>query len=158
MAIYKVVNESGRYRDINVFRDVISYITSEEKVSSDGVIGGAVQPETAEIAMENIVHKFHTEKGLKLRHSVLSFDPNEPISPRQAKEIARKCIKYYETDYQILAAVHEDKEHLHIHFVMNTTNYHTGQKYHGDKRDYYGFLSYMNRVTTPYRIRVKIGK
>lgn len=108
--------------------------------------------------MEDVVQAFHKEKGLKLRHSVLSFAPEEPVTARQVKEIAGECIRYYEDDYQILAAVHENRDHLHIHFVMNTTSYRNGRKYRGDKADYYGFLSYMKRVVKPYGSYVKLEK
>lgn len=138
--------------------DVIQYITSPGKPCPDGVIDGAVSPETAVEEMETVIQAFHKEKGVKLRHSVLSFAPKEPVTPRQVKEIARECIRYYEEDYQILAAVHEDRNHLHVHFVMNTTSYRNGHKYHGDKADYYGFLAHMNRATKSYGSYVKAEK
>lgn len=158
MATYKVIHGPKKYHDMKSFYDVIQYITSPGKTDPDGVIGGAVSPETAVEDMENIVRAFHKEKGVKLRHSVLSFSPEEPVTARQVKEIAGECIRYYECDYQILAAVHEDRDHLHIHFVMNTTSYRDGHKYRGDKADYYGFLSHMNRVARPYGSYVKLEK
>lgn len=158
MATYKVIHEPKKYHDQRSFHDVISYIISPSKTDLDGVIGGAVSPESAVKDMENVVQAFHKEKGIKLRHSVLSFAPEEPVTARQVKAIARECIRYYENDYQILAAVHEDRDHLHIHFVMNTTSYRDGRKYHGDKADYYGFLSHMKRVVRPYGSYVKLEK
>ena len=68
-------------------------------------------------------------EGLLLRHSILSFPPEERIDARDAADIATRAIRYYEQQYQILAAVHEDRPHIHIHFVMNTLNYCTGKKY-----------------------------
>lgn len=158
MATYKVIYSPGDYQTSQDVRNVISYATSPSKTNSDGIFGGAVLPEIAAISMEGITHVFHQEDGLKLRHSVLSFSPKEPVTPRQVKEIAKDCIRYYEDDYQIIAAVHEDRDHLHIHFVMNTTSYRTGRKYRGNKTDYYGFLSHMEQATAPYGIRVKNTK
>lgn len=158
MATYKVIHEPKKYHDMKSFHDVIEYITSPSKTNPDGIIGGAASPETAAAEMEDVVLAFRKEKGVKLRHSVLSFSPEEPVTARQVKKIAGECIRYYECDYQILAAVHEDRDHLHVHFVMNTTSYRNGRKYHGDKADYYGFLSHMNRVTKPYGSYVKAEK
>lgn len=158
MATYRVFHGPNKYHDQDSFKTVIEYVTRSEKVNPDGVIGGAVCPETAIEELEDVVQTFHKKKGLKLRHSVLSFAPEEPVTARQVKEIAAECIRYYEDDYQILAAVHEDRDHLHIHFVMNTTSYRDGHKYHGDKADYYGFLSHMKRVVGPYGSCVKIEK
>lgn len=155
MATYTVINEAGKYHDPDSFYDVIRYVTRPDKITTGGVIGGAVIPEIAEESMNGVIRAYYQEDGLKLRHSVLSFSPQEPITPHQVKKVAKECIRYYEDDYQIIAAVHEDRDHLHIHFVMNTTNYRTGHKYHGDKADYYGFLSHMNRVAAPYGICVK---
>lgn len=158
MAIYKVVNQAGQYRDPDAIQDVISYITSGSKVSSDGIICGAVSPENAAVEMNRVIESYHKKSGPWIRHSVLSFSPEEPITPRRVKKIAKECVHYYEDDYQIIAAVHEDRDHPHIHFVMNTTSYRTGRKYRGDKADYYGFLSHMKRATAPYGIRVKNTK
>lgn len=158
MAVYTVVNKAGQYRDTNAVQDVISYITSPGKVSSDGIVCGAVSLEDAVVAMNHVTKIHHKEFGPRLRHSVLSFSPEEPITPRQVKMVARECVHYYEDDYQIIAAVHEDKEHPHIHFVMNTTSHRTGRKYRGDKADYYAFLSHMKRAAAPYGIRVKTIK
>ena len=158
MAVYRVVNQAKQYRDPNAVQDVIGYVTSASKVSLDGVIGGAVLPEDAVTAMNRVTETYHKKSGPRLRHSVLSFSPEEVITPRQAKKIAEECVRYYEDDYQIIAAVHEDQDHLHIHFVMNTTSYRTGREYHGVNADYYGFLKHMNQTTAPYGIRVKNTK
>lgn len=155
MAAYMVINKAGKYHDLKAFQDVTYYAAQSDKVSSGGVIGGAILPEIAAISMEGTVRAFHQGNGLKLRHSVLTFSPKEPITPHQVKKVAKECVRYYEDAYQIIAAVHEDCDHLHIHFVMNTTSYRTGQKYHGDKSDYYGFLAHINRTLAPYGIKAK---
>lgn len=107
--------------------------------------------------MNAVTELFHkdTDTGPRLRHSVLSFSPDEGLSPADAKKIASEAIKHYESEYQIVDAVHEDREHLHIHFGMNITSYIDGAKYHGGKKDYYGFISYLNTLTIPYGIHVK---
>ena len=87
--------------------------------------------------------------------NILSFSPEEGLSPADVKKIASKAIEHYEDKYQIVAAVHEDREHLHIHFGMNTTSYCDGSKYHGTKKDYYDFIRYMDDLTAPYGIHVK---
>lgn len=154
MAIYKVVNEPENYRSAQDVQQVIAYATSPDKVSQNGVFGGAVLPENASEAMECVIAVYHNEGGLCLRHSVLSFSPEDSISLEQAKEIAPECISYYEDEFQILAAVHEDTDHPHIHIVMNTTNYNDGSKYRGTKADYYGFLRHIDEVLRPYGTHV----
>ena len=158
MAVYKVINKSGNYRTDRDVRNVVKYVTSPKKIREGGITGGAVLPEIAADAMECVTRAFHNTEGLHLRHSVLAFYPEEGLSPDDVKEVARDCLSFYEDDYQILAAVHEDREHLHIHLVMNTTNYNSGSKYAGTKKDYYDFLDHLNRILAPYGTHVVAEK
>lgn len=155
MAVYEVINRPGDYRtEQDVERD-ISYITSPWKVRPDGVFGGAVTPSCAADTMNCITDAYHSKEGVRFRHSILSFAPNEGISIEQAKEIAQNCISYYADSYQIIAAVHEDRPHLHIHFGMNTTSYVDGSKYRGDKKDLYDFKIYVDRLLRSYGTHLK---
>lgn len=156
MAIYKVINGDGKYRDGWAIQDVIHYATA--KTGEDNIFGGAVLPEIAIESMEGVSRADHKAKGTRLRHSVLSFAPNEEITPNQIKDVARQAIEYYQNDYQILAAVHEDREHLHIHFVMNTVSYRDGSKYTGKKKDYFSFSKHLNCILRPYGRHVEPEK
>lgn len=158
MAIYKVINKSGNYRTAQDVKNVTNYVTSPGKVREDGVSGGAVLPEIAADAMESVTRAYHNTEGLHLRHSVLSFDPKECLSPDDVKEIAQECLSFYKDKYQIISAVHEDRDHLHIHLVMNTTNYTDGSKYPGTRKDYYDFLNYIDNLLAPYHIHVEPEK
>lgn len=158
MAAYKVRHEPGMFNSVADVNNLINYTTSSAKVQEDGLFGGAVLVENAAEAMNCVTDAYHKKAGPRARHSILSFSPGDPLTPRQAKEIAKKCVEYYEDKYQILSAVHEDCDHLHIHFVMNTTSYVDGAKYHGTKADYYGFLNHMNKVLRPYGITAKAVK
>lgn len=151
-------NKSGNYRTTQDVRSVIDYVTSPQKVHKDGVLGGAVLPEIAAEAMECVTNVFYNTEGLRLRHSVLSFSPTEGLTADDVKEIARDCLTFYEDKYQILAAVHEDREHLHIHFAMNTTNYNDGSKYPGSRKDFYDFLGHINSLLCSYGTHVKLEK
>ena len=158
MAIYKVINREGKFHDGKSYRDAINYVTSPDKTQPDGIIGGAVPPKIAVEAMEGVARAYRKEKGVHLRHSVLSFSQDEGVSVSDAKKIAKEVIKHYEDDYQIIAAVHEDCDHPHIHFVMNAVSYRNGSKYHGEKKDYYDFLKHMKNVVRPYGTYVKLEK
>ena len=158
MAIYRIINSAGKYHDSHSHSDVIRYAASPEKTKPDGIFGGAVPPEIAAAAMEGVARAYHKDSGVHLRHSVLSFSPTERVSAEDTKAIAKKAIKFYETDYQIIAAVHEDTDHPHIHFVMNTVSYRDGSKYRGKKKDYYAFHRYMNKLVRPYGTHVELEK
>ncbi len=73
---------------------------------------------------------------------MLSFDPEEKITPEKAKSIADTIIQYYRMEYQIVYAVHMDPYHVHIHFVMNQIGW-DGNRYRGDKEDFFEFQNWM---------------
>lgn len=155
MAIYKVVNQPDNYRTAQDVENTISYITRSDKTTPDGIFGGAVPPSCAAEAMNCVTDAYHKQDGVRLRHSILSFAPGE-VTVAQAKEIAQDCISYYSDCYQIIAGVHEDTDHPHIHIGMNTTSYVDGSKYSGGKKDLYGFAAHINRILRPYETRVRI--
>lgn len=150
MAILKVIHEAGKYHDDNAYKDVIHYATSHDKVREDGVIGASVVPEIAPAAMKAVTKAYHKNDGVKLRHAILSFGQEENIDFDKAKQIATQAMGCYAEDYQMMAAIHEDQENLHVHFIMNTVNYNDGSKYRGTKADYYGFLRHIDEVLRPY--------
>lgn len=55
-------------------------------------------------------------------HNVISFAPDDPITPSQALAFGKEFAEKWFPKYQTLIAVHQDREHLHIHFVTNTVS------------------------------------
>lgn len=158
MAILKVIHGRGKYHDRLSFHNLTQYATRLDKTESDLVLGGSLFPEIAAQSMQGLCEAYQKPEGTKLRHSVLSFSPLDSITAEQAADIARETMEYYEEDYQIMASVHTDKDHLHIHFLMNTTNYHTGKKYPGNRADYFAFRDHLSKILRPYHLTVKLEK
>lgn len=158
MAIYRVINKPGDFRTEQDVERGVGYVISPKAAKQDGVFGGAVPLSCAADAMNCVSDVYHNKKGVRFRHSVLSFARDDGISTDEAKEIAEKCISFYSDEYQIVAGVHEDTQYTHIHFGMNTTSYVDGSRYPGTKSDYYNFLEYLNQVVKPYGIIVKAVK
>lgn len=150
MATYKVigVGQHKKYFDGNSYHDVINYIFGH--ASS---IGGNVQSaETAADEMLYVANHFNKNKGKRLRHSMLSFSKGERVSPEIANNYALGIIQYYADEYQIVYAVHNNTDEVHIHFVMNQVSYKDGYKYTGQKKDYYGFKKYIESIIGTYVI------
>lgn len=156
MAIYNVVGigQHNKYFDDNSYRDVLNYIFNQDKAL---VTGGyyITNSSLAAAEMEQTAIRFGKNCGKRLRHSVLSFIPEENISPEQAVAFADEIIKYYGVEYQIVYAVHNNTDNLHIHFVMNQISYLDGHRYRGQKKDYYDFQKHMKQVTHLPIIMVK---
>ena len=96
--------------------------------------------------MHDVAVAYEKNSGLRLRHSILSFAPNENVSAAEAAEIAQEAINYYGDAYQIISAVHEDTDDIHIHFVMNQISYVDGSRYRGKKSDYYQYQKHLKKI------------
>lgn len=152
MATFKVKSGVGKYHDSSAYDALNQYVASSQKTREGGVIGASILPEIAAEAMQAVTRAYHKEDGVKLRHSILSFDPNERISFQEARVIAEQVMDFFADDYQILAAIHENQDNLHIHFLMNVVNYHDGSKYRGTKKNYYNSLKHVQNVTRKFGV------
>lgn len=155
MAILKIIHAPKKYWDAAALRDVISYCTSPLK--TNGLVGAyavSTDPEQAIMQMQLLQTCLGQDRGIHLRHMVLSFDPQEKLSPGQAFQIGQEVSKYYGYQYQMIFGVHCDQPHLHIHFVMNSVNYRTGRKYRGDSKDFDSFLQHIQAVLSPFGIHI----
>lgn len=148
MATYRVIGigEHGKFFDSHAYQDAIHYIFDPSKAS---FIGGAgvSSANTAAKEMQKTAMDFGKNKGKKLRHSVLSFDEKESITPEQANEFARQIIQHYASEFQIVYSVHTNTDNPHVHFVMNQISFIDGHRYAGKKQDYYAFQRHMKRIT-----------
>ena len=157
MATYRVIGkgEHNKYFDNNARQDVIAYCFQPNKTTHSYTGGRAVNIDrAAQAAFETntLAQLYNNDDRVRLRHSVISFDTSENITPNQAAEIADAAIRYFGDKYQILYSVHEDAEHIHAHIVMNQVSFLDGRKYQGTRKEHYDFINYMKNVVRPYGI------
>lgn len=145
-----------KYHDENSLNNVISYCCNPDKAKS-GLIGGfGINVQYAAEQMDELARAYRQTDGIRLRHTVLAFEPGDRVSLENVFLIAYQVAEYYGREYQILFAVHEDTPHRHIHFVMNTVSYLDGHKYPGTKEDYYQFRDYVQKILNPYGLTVRL--
>lgn len=160
MAIFKVkykVNSQfynytdGKYKDDEAISDVIGYVMSPAKTPSGYVGGINIEhlPQAAE-EMTAVARYFGKESGVRLRHTILSFQPEEGVSAHQAYFLAYQIAAYYGNEYQVVFAVHEDSGAPHVHFIMSVVSFATGLKYRGRRDDYYRFQAHIRKVLWDY--------
>jgi len=147
-----------KYHDEQAVADVINYVLREDKAQKDCIGGFAVNPMMAKEQFLMTAQAYGKAFGVRLRHMILSFSPDEKLSLNDAKNIAYQIAAYYGYSYQIIWACHTDAKCLNIHMVMNTVSYRTGMKYDGSKADYYCFQDHINRVLGPYGMYVILKK
>lgn len=166
MPVFKVITQArdtgnttglaGKYHDMAAIETVITYVLNPAKTDARYVGGCAINPRMAAQQFSQIAEAYGKNTGIHLRHMVLSFQESEPLTAEQAFYIAHQIAQYYGDAYQILFALHLDHANYHVHFVMNTVSYRTGAKYAGDKRDYYRFIQYMERVLAQYGMGLSV--
>ena len=144
--IMKVVSPKEKYKDHNIYRDIVHYCTREDKCKSGYIVTENLDEDTIAGEMAELAERFGKSRGTRIRHTVFSFDESDNATAEDAFAIAQEACAYYAGDYQVFAAVHEDTDDLHFHMVMNTVNRNTGEKYKGRKKDYYAFQNHMRRI------------
>lgn len=140
-----------KYQDDDVFSDVLNYIINPLKTPNHYI--GSVNINDVSHAAEEmsaVIRHFGKDKGVHLRHMILSFWLEEKVSAHQAYFLAHEIAAYYGNEYQLVFAVHEDHAAPHIHFIMNTTSFVTGLKYRGRRDDYYRFQAHIKKVLWDY--------
>lgn len=112
---------------------IIDYVSAKEK--TQGLITGInCNADTALEEMQSTKELYGKTNGRQYKHYVLSYHPDEDVTPEQAHEIALELAKKHNKweGYEILVATHQDKDHIHTHFIINSVSMETGKKYHED--------------------------
>lgn len=68
-------------------------------------------------------------KQVLAHHIIQSFSPEDNLTPEQIHEIGRQTMmEFTEGNYEFVIATHTDKNHLHNHIILSTTNTSTLKK------------------------------
>ncbi len=139
MAINKVINHKTNSH--GAMRNVLEYVLREGKVKEGYVdIDG---PYTCDIIKYDDVYRewldekklWGKDSGRMYAHYVISFHKDEKVTPEQVLEIGRAYAERFFRGYQYVITVHQDRDHLHCHIVINTVSYLDGRKLHQMKKD-----------------------
>ncbi len=145
MAITKLWNigpAGGKNPSASLYRGLM-YIANPEKTDGGRLVGGNMCIPTPQEAYKTMLHtkqlwgKTDERQGY---HIVISFPPEEAVSPEMAMTVAKEFTeRYLGRDYEALYSVHTDQKHMHIHLIFNSVSGQDGHKYHynnGDWRRY----------------------
>lgn len=139
MAIFKAIHGAAKIHA--GLRNTLEYVLREAKVK-DGYVE-TLGPMPEELNWDSAYKAFLDEKKLQNKdsgrmcaHYVLSFHADEKITPEQVLEFGKSFAEQAFKGYQSIIAVHQDRDHLHCHFVVNSVSYELGQnKLHTSKKD-----------------------
>lgn len=115
----------------------IDYVCKEEKTESKLISGLNCQPETVKEEMQATKELWGKTDGRTYKHFTQNFHKDENITAEQAhaiaKEFAEQCPQF--KGHEVLIATHEDKKHIHTHFIVNSVNFKDGHKFRMHKSE-----------------------
>lgn len=128
MAVINFVN--GENKTYGSMQKVINYILNPLKTDLSLIGGYNCDYKNAYEQFVQTKRNYGKETGRQYIHFVQSFAPYDKVTPEILKEIADELVQMdFLQGFEIVYAVHTDREHLHTHFVVNTVNAETGLKW-----------------------------
>ena len=73
--------------------------------------------------------------GRRINHTIISF-PDSVTDEKLVYAVADRLADHLGHEYPLIYGIHEDTNHLHIHFAMNTISRQTGKKWHASKKEF----------------------
>lgn len=143
------------YKKERDLRNVIAYTFGEHcKCGLYGAQGLLV--DTADSMYANIMEEkreFTKDSGRMAIHIIVSFDQDmmKYISPEVALHIGYDICAECFSGFQIIFGVHDNTDNLHIHFVVNTVSYYTGNKFSKSIYDLQKINKEMERIVNAYK-------
>ena len=131
MAVIKAVSSKAG------IGQALDYVTKDEKTEKKLVSGLNCEPDTAKDEMQATKELWGKTEGRTYKHFVQSFAPEEKIEPEQAHCIAcQMAAKRPEwKGFEVLIATHQDKDHIHSHFIVNSVSFENGHKLQQSRAD-----------------------
>lgn len=150
MAIIKAVNSKSS------IATAINYITKKEKTEEKLISGIDCNPKTAIDEMKATKEIYDKDSGRQYAHFIQSFNPSDDISPEKAHEIGKEFIEKNDKfkGHEIVLATHKDKNHIHNHFILNSVNYESGNKFHTTKYEYQEMKDLSNELSKEHNLTV----
>ena len=160
MAILKIVNRRNGKRKRSHLAGVIKYVLKTEKTEEKLIYGQNLEPERAYQMMMETKDLFNKRKGMDYFHFVLSYPPNEKITPEQALEQAKELLERTKKfrGYETLVAVHRDKKHIHVHLIVNSVNFVDGRKFHLSRKELEALKQLQNQINIEKGFSAAPGK
>jgi len=151
MAITKILNikESEGRNPASHLKNALEYIQNPDKTEECVLVGGInCLPDTAFEQMEETKNIFHKTGKRQGYHVIISFSPEEKVTAEQAMYVLEHFAKdVLGDDYEVVYAVHTDREHMHGHLIWNSVSMTTGKKYNSPKSSW---KNHLQPITNKY--------
>lgn len=138
MAVFKI--STAKATSQQALKSVIKYVLNDQKspdkeINVTGFFSGEVTADAVYNSFMSNKARWHKENGRMYSHMMIAFHHDEKITPYEVSAVAHEfCDKAY-PGHQALIVVHQDKQHLHAHIVMDSVSYEDGHKMQTSKKD-----------------------
>ena len=157
MAVIEFIN--GKNRTYSGMKRAINYILREDKTKLGLYSGYNCDPENTYNNFILTKRIFNKEKGRQYIHFVQSFSDREKVDEETVKKVADELTLMDKfKGFQIIYAVHTDTDNLHTHFILNTVNSETGEKWRLSKEELLEIKDYSDELCRKYGLTVTYGK
>ncbi len=82
--------------------------------------------------MKDTKDYYNKNDGVLAYHGYQSFKEGE-VTPDIAHEIGVKFVEEMFKDYEVIVATHQNTNHIHNHFIINSVSFKTGKKYNNNR-------------------------
>lgn len=104
----------------------IKYICNYDK-TADGTLIDTYEctEKFADYEFQDIAAKARKVKKSRIAyHSIISFSPEDDITPGKALEVGRQIMdKYTGKKFQYVMCTHKDRKHIHVHCIFNSVDF-----------------------------------
>lgn len=146
----------GKYKTKKDAMNLIKYITGKscitEKQKEVRYKGGCGVPDYDHELCHNamyIIKKLYKKTGKNLRcsyHFVISLPAYiQDVNIIKLVSI-ETCQLFYNKGFQCIYGIHEDTDNLHIHIVVNSTNFQTGKQLHMSIKELKNFTTELKKT------------
>ena len=128
MAVIKAVHSRAS------LGNAINYVTNEEKTKDHLITGINVDPFRAVDEMIVVKQLYDKMDGRQYDHYIQSFHADEKVTAEQAHKIAVQWAEKMFPNHEVVVSTHQEKKHLHSHFIVNSVSFVDGEKIHHSAR------------------------
>ena len=129
----------NEYQDYRALRRVLTYVLRSNQYGGYGI-----DPARAYEQMVFVKEAYHKKSGVQLKHFFITFHDREMlyVGFEEILQLGLEVGKYF-GEYQMVYGIHLDSNHVHLHFVMNTTSFMDGHKYSDGLSKFNGLCRYL---------------
>ncbi len=115
-------------------QSAVNYVTREDKTDGKtNIYTHMCNTENAVLHFRNVREKA-IKKGNNVAHHIcLSFSLEDEINPEKAIEIGQELMEEVYPNNQYILSVHNDREHLHCHILVNSVDMEKHKKINSNK-------------------------